>query len=663
MRAEAHPSLPSSRPPWATEGRKLGRYRLGPSLGKGGMGEVFRAWDTLLDREVALKLLGASRPEALVRFMREAQLQARVNHPNVCRIFDVEVADGTPCIAMQLVAGPTLREAAPAIGRDEACEILAGVAQAMHAAHRLKLVHRDLKPSNILLERGPAGAWIPYVADFGLAKDLGEDLTAEGAVVGTPTFMAPEQRCGDGDQVGPATDIFALGATLCSVLDLERPLPGGGGGLAPRPGEPRVPRDLKRILRRCLEERPQDRYPTAAALAEDLRRFRDGEPLAADRAGWVRVLRKALRNHRAPAAALGAALVLGGAFAAWAAVHRAAEKRRTVLALRFSAEARDLEGAMAAERLHPPHDLAPLLDEMTEGLDRIRADMEALGPEARGPGNLALGRGYLSMRFLEPALAALEEAWRCGYHTPDTAYALAKVHCESYIRLKDEEQLGDIRPAPDRAAHHLAEARRFLARAQGATWEPPELCAIMLRIFEGDGEGALVAARALQAEDPAFYPAWLEEAYAWTSLGCQRLDAGDEPGALERFHQAETAALHARTVGRSDITGYLASLDWRLHWLAKARLRPAESLRVWTEAEGLVETVLAMRARYPRALSAMVAVRIGKAQALYRLGGDWRRELDQADAFLDAARPIPAYAWLLPVKRAQVARTRRELTS
>jgi len=394
------------------------------------MGEVFRAWDTVLDREVALKILEDAHPAAILRFMKEAQLQARVDHPHVCRIFDVEVADGVPCIAMQLVAGPNLRDAAPDLGPREAAAILEAVAEGMHAAHRLNLVHRDLKPGNILLERGPGGAWVPFVADFGLAKDLDEDLTRAGAVVGTPIFMAPEQRAGDAARVGPAADIFALGATLCAVLDLERPMPGGRGRLLPRPGTPPPPRDLERILLRCLEERPGDRYPDAAALAADLRRFLRGEPLAADRFAWFRRARGLARRHPAWTASLGVALVLGAVFMAWASAEAGAARRRTHLAIRFAGEARELEAAMAMERLLPPHDLAPLLDEMTEGLARIRAEMGRLGPEAQGPGHLALGRGYLAMRFLAEALDALQRAWAHGERSPDAAYALAKVHCE-----------------------------------------------------------------------------------------------------------------------------------------------------------------------------------------------------------------------------------------
>ena len=663
------PSAPSSRPVWAREGRKLGRYRLGPSLGRGGMGEVFEAWDTLLNRLVAVKTLNAPVPNAIIRFMKEAQLQARVSHPNICRIYDVDVADNTPFIAMQRVEGPSLFGVAPDLTPRQAVEILTAVAHAMHAAHRVNLIHRDLKPSNILLEPAPGGGWIPYVADFGLAKDLGESgLTLGQGVMGTPSFMAPEQKRGDSGLVGPATDIYALGATLCAVLDLERgfrPLEetraATGRKSGARPAWVGIPSQLRRILHRCLEERPGDRYPTAAALAEDFRRFLDGEPLLGDRGAWLRGARMFLRRHAVWAASLGITLALGTGFALWSARLSATSKRRTVLALHFAHDARDLENRIGIERLHPPHDLSPLLDGMTLGLARMQEDIASLGPEARGPGDLALGRGYLAMRFLESALRVLDEAWAADFRTPDVAYALCRTHCELYARIRDQEQTGDLPPAPDRAASHLQAARATYQAAEGVTWEPREFCLVRLLIFEGRASEALAEARRLQASHPLFYEALVEEANALEALGTGRLKAGDPVGAMALYRQAEAASMRARTVGRSDVTCYLAALDWRLHWLDQPGLAPAEALPVWREAEGLVDVVLAIRPRYTRAISAKVYVLLGRARAVRALGGDPGPVLDRAEAFIGSARPLPSVAWLTLRKRQQILKAREEL--
>jgi len=661
---------PFARPLWALEGRRLGRYRLGPSLGRGGMGEVFEAWDTLLNRQVAVKTLVAPDPAAILRFMKEAQLQARVSHPNVCRIFDVDVSDNVPFIAMQQVSGPSLFQAGPGLTLREAVEILAAVALAMHSAHRANLIHRDLKPSNILLERSPAGGWVPYVADFGLAKDLAEDgLTLAHGVLGTPSFMAPEQRAGAGALIGPPTDVYALGATLCAVLGLDRAGPErtgrtrAAGAQEPpsQPSWPGLPRKLRAILVRCLEERPQDRYPTAGALAEDFRRYLDGEPLVAHQPDWLRRGRHLLRRHPAWAASLGISLLLGSGFGVWSSRLAAASERRTVLALHFAHDAKELETRLGMARLYPPHDLRPLLARMSEGLERIRKDIAHLGPEARGPGNLALGRVYLGMRYLEPALAVLEEAWNDGYRTPDVAYALCRTHTEFFLRVTDHEQLGDLPPAPEAAARHLQAAQAYLAQAAGAAWEPPDLCAARIRTFEHRGTEALELARALFAKNRWFHEAKVEESRALASLGLERQRAGDAGGALDWYRQADAAARAAQGIAPSDITGWLASADWRLRWLEQPGLPTGEALRVWKETEALLDTVLTIRPGNPRAISGKVHVILGRARILRAAGGDPGPELARAERFLHAAQHHPVFRWLVPVKEDLIRRTRKEL--
>ena len=194
---------------------------------------------------------------------------------------------------MQLVRGPTLADAAPDLAVADIVKIMAQVAGAVHAAHRLKLIHRDLKPSNILLERSPEGGWTPYVCDFGLAMGLDDPtLTAPQWVHGTPAYMAPEQTRGDRARVGPGTDVYALGGALHFALHGQVP---GGPAVARNPhraaGGSRparvVPRDLDLIIRKCRELDPERRYPTAAALAEELWRVHRGEPVETRPLGWL----------------------------------------------------------------------------------------------------------------------------------------------------------------------------------------------------------------------------------------------------------------------------------------------------------------------------------------------------------------------------------------
>ena len=288
--ADAGPSSAELEIPEAL--RKWERYEVRSLLGIGGMGRVYKAWDPLLRREVALKFLRGGDPAVEARFEREAQTQARVQHKNVCAVYEVGRHDGLPYIAMQLVAGKTLREGAKAMDLRERVRVMRDVAEAVHAAHKLSFVHRDIKPANILLEQTDEGP-IPYVTDFGLARDLGTPgMTQAGAIVGTPQYMAPEQVRGETDKLGPRTDVYGLGATLYDALAGVPPFSGTSNlqtlyktlnDDAPplRTWNAELPAALEAVVMKCLEKKAERRYGSARELAEELQRWLSGEQVLA----------------------------------------------------------------------------------------------------------------------------------------------------------------------------------------------------------------------------------------------------------------------------------------------------------------------------------------------------------------------------------------------
>ncbi len=274
-------------------------YEILGLLGRGGMGVVYRARQRGLTRVVALKML-LDGPHATAaqrsRFRAEAEAVARLQHPNIVAIDDVGDADGRPFFTMELLDGGSLAEklARGPLPVDEALTLLLSLAQAMEAAHRRGVVHRDLKPSNLLF----ASDGMPKVADFGLAKclDGGTRHTRSGTVLGTPGSLAPEQADGQNHAVGPTADVWALGAILYETLTNRPPFRGEtvlGTLLAVLSNEPpplrrlrpQVPRDLESICLKCLAKRPERRYASAAALADDLQRHRRGQAIRARRAG------------------------------------------------------------------------------------------------------------------------------------------------------------------------------------------------------------------------------------------------------------------------------------------------------------------------------------------------------------------------------------------
>jgi eukaryotic-like serine/threonine-protein kinase len=292
-------------------------YEVLGELGRGGMGVVYRAWQVTLGRLVALKLIrdGAlAGPQQRARFRIETDAAARMQHANIVAIYDVGEHQGRPYFAMELVEGPSLEQSLAGKPQPaaEAALLLRVLAVAIGHAHAQNVVHRDLKPANILLDRGEGrGArdekevptslapnpspLIPKITDFGLAKRLDSESTAwtqEGAVVGTAGYMAPEQAAGGGHAIGPAADIYALGAILYELLTGRPPFVTDSWQqtleqvrrdepVPPSRLRPDLPPELETICLQCLEKEPARRYGSASDLADDLGRFLDGKPVTA----------------------------------------------------------------------------------------------------------------------------------------------------------------------------------------------------------------------------------------------------------------------------------------------------------------------------------------------------------------------------------------------
>jgi serine/threonine protein kinase len=276
---------------------QIGRYRILGMLGQGGMGVVYKARDTALNRLVALKMVQAAEhahPETVVRFHREAVAVAQLQHPNIVQIYDVGVEQGQSYFALEFVEGGSLahkwrREAQPA---REAAHMLEILARAVGYAHERGILHRDLKPANVLLRADGT----PKITDFGLAKVKDQDEragydTSLGTVMGTPVYMSPEQFQGQTAEIGRLSDVYALGVMLYEGLTGRPPFWDGSmsrliHGLltqeAPPPSrlQPTVPPELDTICLKCLQKDPAQRYASAEALAEDLRRFLAGESLS-----------------------------------------------------------------------------------------------------------------------------------------------------------------------------------------------------------------------------------------------------------------------------------------------------------------------------------------------------------------------------------------------
>jgi WD40 repeat protein/tRNA A-37 threonylcarbamoyl transferase component Bud32 len=327
---------------------RVAGYEILGELGRGGMGVVYKARQAKLNRLVALKMIlagGHAGDDERRRFLTEAEAVARLQHPGIVQIHEIGEAGGHPYFSLEFCPGGSLADKlnGTPLPPKEAARVVEALARAIQAAHDAGIVHRDLKPANVLL----ATDGTPKITDFGLAKklDAAAGQTATGAIMGTPSYMAPEQAGGKSKEIGPAADVYALGAVLYECLTGRPPFRAATAfdtvlqvvseePASVRQLQPGVPADLETVCHRCLQKEPAKRYASAGELAEDLRRFQAGEPIKARPVGSAeRAWRWCRRNPLVAGlvAAVVAALLLGtgGAtfFAVKAEVRARSEKR------------------------------------------------------------------------------------------------------------------------------------------------------------------------------------------------------------------------------------------------------------------------------------------------------------------------------------------------
>ncbi|MEM6704626.1 MAG: protein kinase [Acidobacteriota bacterium] len=551
-----------------TTGEEFGDYLLQEEIGRGGVGRVLRAYDRRLKRTVAVKLLDRPDDVASVRFLREAQNQARIEHPNVCKVYDAGEIDGRLYIAMQLIEGKRLDKILRESSVEEKVRVLRDVALGVHAAHRQGLVHRDLKPSNVMVERLRDGKLHPYVTDFGVAREIGTSgLTQTGAVIGTPAFMAPEQVQGRHDALDRRTDVYGLGATLYHLLRGTPPFDSDSTinvltrvlDEEPEPLRTVVPslsRDLDSIVNKCLEKEPWRRYESARALADDLDRFLDGQPVRARQTGWFgRLQRRARRRPKLyGVGALGLLALLGLSVTLVLLQLRSRDQR--ALAQRLGRQVERIDWVSRAAKLAPLHDL-------TEGRQRLRQEIEVLDSAVgrskwqRAAVDSAAGRGLLALGDVSEALERLERAWLAGERGAEMAIAKANAHLETIEILER-----GARNLPDEAAEerrleqidrlHLVPAKQLAIEASNVGG--PQAALLRARIAEHDEryDDAEEFASAARSESPWLYEGRIVEGDIVFEKGRSLVDEGKYQQARSLFAQAEGFYRKAAASGRSD---------------------------------------------------------------------------------------------------------------
>lgn len=326
-------------------------YAIVGLLGQGGMGTVYKARHLRLGRLVALKMISSEQTSLQrMRFQSEGEALAKLDHPNIVRIFEIGECNGSPYFSLEYLEGGSLDKKLTKMPQTPAstAQTIETLARAIHFAHQHGIMHRDLKPGNIML--GKNGQ--PKIGDFGLAKQFEKEIThtRTGDILGTPTYMAPEQATGDSKVIGPLSDVYALGVIFYEMLTGRPPFRGintletlkmicSKDPVSPRQLQPSIPRDLETICLKCMEKSPTRRYGSAADLAEDLLRFQSHRPILARRANIGERLGKWVRRHPFPAALVGViflAILTIGVLSVWSNA-----------SLRFFAKKADMRSRMA----------------------------------------------------------------------------------------------------------------------------------------------------------------------------------------------------------------------------------------------------------------------------------------------------------------------------
>lgn len=575
--------------------RKWDRYKELKLIGVGGMGKVFRAIDPKLNRAVALKFVLDDEQDLVDRFIREARIQAKIEHQHICKIHEIGEFLKKPYIAMQYIDGISLDKATEILTLEQKVRIIKEVSEALHAAHKQGLIHRDIKPSNILLESSEEKGWWPYILDFGLAREVGEaGSTAAGAILGTPSYMSPEQAKGKISLLDRRSDVYSLGATLYELLTGVPPFKDKNyfevilkitqdEPVKVRQLNDSVPEDLEIIVMKCLEKDPQNRYQSAKALAEDLRLYLDGSPITA-RSSKIYKIKKLVKKHKARVVLLSAAtLIVMFSTGMWIYTSLVVAEREKAEQT-FGQEVKEIEQILHYANTLPLRNVQSSKTLVEIRINNIKEKMDLGGKSTQAVGHYALGCGYIALRDYETAKWHLEQAWNSDYKTKDTAYALGYALGEIYQELNQE--LKNLFDKNTQEKEHIKLTKLYRDPAikyltLGSQGSNKHLYVeALIAFYQDQYDIALQKTIKSYEESPWLYEAKKLEGKIYQEMANKAAKENNYEEAFKQFDLAKQAYQQAIDIGRSDADLYEseAERNARLMELLLDKLKSPETI-------------------------------------------------------------------------------------
>ncbi|HND12644.1 MAG TPA: serine/threonine-protein kinase, partial [Pseudomonadota bacterium] len=567
------------------------KYEFIETLGRGGMGAVYKARDRRLGRMVALKFIHGDDPAMIQRFLQEARAQARLDHPFICKVYEVGSVDNKPYIAMELVEGRTLDRASAGLDLSQKVQLLKDAAEALHAAHQQGIIHRDVKPSNIMVERTATGGLRPVIMDFGLARESGDShgLTESGAVMGTPAYMSPEQARGEARRLDQRSDVYSLGATLYDVLLGKPPFEDqtvlnillkvmNEPPTPLRQIKPDIPEAIELVVSKCLNKEPAQRYQTAKELADDLGRFLSAQKVEARRLSYSYRLSYWARNNRTLAAltfALLCSVIVGSGYgirARFVAIQKERRaKEQSELSRRIGQSVKDIEWVARTAYLLPLHDASYEKQLVEQRMTEIETELShhpEIGPRLL---SYARGRGLLALHKWKESSAELRRAEQLGHVDLELDYAQGRALSALYSEALDEaRKSGDRSFFEKRKAELDSEllkpALSYLERSRGLRTVSSTYVEGLIAFYQDRHDVALSRAEEAHKKAPWLYEAVQLAGDVFLTRARDQRDRGEHDQAEKSFAEAVARYRKAADIGRSDDSVYESLAETYIRW-------------------------------------------------------------------------------------------------